>query len=185
MTSVQLFGFDGSTYLKTVQIACARLAIPYETLSLEFGKPSHLALHPFAKMPAMRHGDVSLYETAAILSYLNDLSEDALLVPEEPVQRALMWQGVSAAIDYGYPALVRSTFTDDTTTVDLKPVEQCLAAFANLLGDNSWLAGDTVSFADVIIGPMVAHFVHAAPSGQAVLDRHEKLADWNRRMAAD
>jgi len=32
------------------------------------GKPSHLALHPFNRVPILRHADFVLYETSAIVA---------------------------------------------------------------------------------------------------------------------
>ena len=40
------------------------------------GKPSHLALHPFNRVPILRHDDFTVYETSAIVGLSRgDLSQ--------------------------------------------------------------------------------------------------------------
>ncbi|HEX5033312.1 MAG TPA: glutathione S-transferase, partial [bacterium] len=58
------------------------LGEPYElhVLSLAKGEqrqPSHLAVNPMGKVPALRHGDVVVTEAAAICTYLADEFPDA------------------------------------------------------------------------------------------------------------
>ena len=43
--------------------------------------PEHLALHPFGRVPVLEHGQFRLYETAAILRYLERVLPAPLLVP--------------------------------------------------------------------------------------------------------
>ena len=46
------------------------------------GKPSHLALHPFNRVPVLQHDDFTLYETSAIVSYLEDTFPNPALQPK-------------------------------------------------------------------------------------------------------
>jgi glutathione S-transferase len=71
MSQVEVFGFAPSTYVQTALLVAAEKGIPALLLPLEFGAESHRQLHPYAKMPVMRHGLVRLYETAAIAIYLD------------------------------------------------------------------------------------------------------------------
>ena len=52
----------------------------------------HLSRHPFGKMPVLEHGDFSLYETQAILRYLERILPSPPLIPEEPKDAARMNQ---------------------------------------------------------------------------------------------
>jgi glutathione S-transferase len=58
---------------------------PYRTEILEFGasmkSPAFLALNPMGKVPALRHGDAVVTETAAICAYLADAFPAAGLAP--------------------------------------------------------------------------------------------------------
>lgn len=182
MTTVHLFGFAGSTYVRSTMIACEELELDWKLLPLEFGQTSHLALHPFGKMPALKHGSVTLYETAAILCYLNDLSDGAALIPDDTLARAHMWQVLSICIDYAYPALVKASFADDKTTIDTEPAERCLDALATLIGSGSCLTGDRVSFADLVFEPMLSHYLGNVPVAAKQLGGRPDIADWHRQM---
>jgi hypothetical protein len=58
---------------------------PYETVVLDYATTmkgaDYLAINPMGKVPAIRHGDVIVTETAAICAYLADAFPDAKLAP--------------------------------------------------------------------------------------------------------
>ena len=62
------------------EVGCA-----YETVLLEYGttmkSPDYLAVNPMGKVPAIRHGDTVVTESAAICAYLADAFPDAGLAP--------------------------------------------------------------------------------------------------------
>lgn len=182
MTTIQLYGFAGSTYVRSTMIACEELKLDWELLPLQFGQASHLALHPFGKMPVLKHGPVTLYETLAILCYLNDLSDGATLTPDGALPRAHMWQVLSICIDYAYPALVKASFADDKTTIETEPAERCLDALAALMGSGSCLTGDRVSLADLVFEPMLSHYLGNVPVAEEQLDGRPSMKKWYHRM---
>ncbi|MCR9139334.1 MAG: glutathione S-transferase family protein [Alphaproteobacteria bacterium] len=182
MTTIQLFGFAGSTYVRSAMISCEELGLNWELAPLEFGKASHLALHPFGKMPVLQHGSVCLYETAAILSYLNDLRDPAVLVPADPIDKARMWQIVSICNDYAYPALVKASFADDASTIDTEPAGRCLDALSTLIGQGTYLAGDRFSLADIVFEPMLTQYLGSVPAAGKQLEDRPHIAQWHRGM---
>lgn len=182
MTTIQLYGFAGSTYVRSTMIACEELKLDWELLPLQLGQASHLALHPFGKMPVLKHGQVTLYESAAILFYLNDLNDSAPLVPDGVLPRAHMWQVLSICIDYAYPALVKASFTDDKTTIETEPAERCLDALAALMGSGSYLTGDRASLADLVFEPMLSHYLGNVPVAAEQLGGRPSMEKWHRRM---
>src|SRR5579863_4920756 len=58
---------------------------PYRTELLDYGTtmkaPAYLAINPMGKVPALRHGDTVVTETAAICAYLADAFPAAGLAP--------------------------------------------------------------------------------------------------------
>ena len=70
MTDVTLYGFPSSSYTWSARMACEEKGISHDLEAIEFGSDEHKALHPFAKIPVMKHGDLVLYETAAICQYI-------------------------------------------------------------------------------------------------------------------
>ena len=69
-----VYGFLRSTFVNIVRLVHTHKEVPYtfHDLEPEMGKPSHLALHPFNRVPILRHGDFTVYETSAIVSYLEE-----------------------------------------------------------------------------------------------------------------
>jgi glutathione S-transferase len=67
------------------------------------GSPVHLALHPFDRVPILQHGDFTLYETSAIVAYLEEVFPTPSLRPETAQGRARMNQWISAVNSYYYP----------------------------------------------------------------------------------
>ncbi len=56
MTTMTLHGFAPSTYTRTCRMAALEKGVDHDLVPVAYGEPSHLALHPFGKMPAMSHG---------------------------------------------------------------------------------------------------------------------------------
>ena len=68
--------------------------------------PAHLALHPFERVPILRHGDFTLYETGAIVGYVDEVFGSSRLTPGNPQLRARMSQWISAVNGYYFPYLI-------------------------------------------------------------------------------
>ena len=78
MSNMTLWGFDGSTYVRTVKMMLAEKGatdfrqVPLNVLEGEPKKPEHLARHPFGKVPVLDHDGLRILETSAIVRYLDD-----------------------------------------------------------------------------------------------------------------
>jgi glutathione S-transferase len=61
------------------------IGLPYETVWLEYGaamqSDDYLAVNPMGKVPALKHGEVVVTETAAICAYLADRFQEKNLMP--------------------------------------------------------------------------------------------------------
>jgi glutathione S-transferase len=84
MPDITLFGFPHSSFVHIVQLVLAHKEAPYTFHDLEpaMGSPKHLALHPFDRVPILQHGDFVLYETSAIVAYLEELFPEPSLQPD-------------------------------------------------------------------------------------------------------
>jgi glutathione S-transferase len=94
MTSIVLYGFDGSTYVRTVRMLLGEKdahyeQVPVNVLAGEPRQPDHLARHPFGKVPVLDHDGFRIIETSAIAPYLDE-------VLPEPVPDAGQSQGPGA-----------------------------------------------------------------------------------------
>ena len=54
---------------------------------------------------------------------------------------------------------------------------------SDLMGDNLWLAGATLTLADLYAAPMFHYFL-MAPEGREMVEQHQNLAAWWWRVAA-
>src|ERR1700726_1966944 len=92
MSKVEIIGFAPSTYVRVVRMVCEEKGIDYELRPLPPHSPDVVAVHPFGKIPVMRHGDFSLCESKAIATYLDLTFPGPKLIPTEPRQAALTEQ---------------------------------------------------------------------------------------------
>src|SRR5262249_23253252 len=108
MPDVTLYGFPRSVYVQMAGIVLTHKEVPYafHDLETEMNTPSHLALHPFERVPILKHGDFIVYETAAIVGYADDAFDGPKLTPADPQRRARMSQWISAVNGYYYPYLI-------------------------------------------------------------------------------
>ena len=85
MSDLTLLGFPRSTFVQIVGLVLTHKDLPYTFRDLEpdMGSPVHLALHPFDRVPILQHGDFTLYETSAIVAYLEEV------FPTPPLRPAL------------------------------------------------------------------------------------------------
>jgi glutathione S-transferase len=141
-----LYGYAPSTFTRTARMACVEKGVAHE---LE--KPD--GSHAFGKMPAMRHRGQTLYETLAIVAYVDALTDPPRLLPEQPVARARTLQFSSAAADYVYRVVVGGLLKEDK---DLDP-QPTLAPFDRALAEASYLGGESPDAADLMLAPMVAY----------------------------
>ncbi len=102
MSDLIVYGFPRSTFVNIVRLVLTYKEVPYtfHDLEPEMGKPSHLALHPFNRVPILQHGDFTVYETSAIVSYLEETFPKPALQPKSARDRARMNQWISAVNSY-------------------------------------------------------------------------------------
>src|SRR5262249_40600830 len=80
---IAIYWGSGSPNAWRVLLAAEVLRLPYESKLLEFSRgqnrtPEFLAINPRGKVPGLRDGDFVLYESLAILAYLDRLGSGAL-----------------------------------------------------------------------------------------------------------
>ena len=94
MATIKIHGVPPSTFTRTACMAAHEKGIDYE-LVMSF--PGQVApMNPFCKIPVLVHGDLTLFETTAILRYLDKAFGGPKLWPEEMRAAALCDQWSSA-----------------------------------------------------------------------------------------
>jgi glutathione S-transferase len=135
-----------------VRWALEEAGIPYTVRKLEFLAPrssEYLAEHPFGQVPAYRDGEVSLFESGAIVLHIAEKS-DALL-PRNPQERAKaiswMFAALSSVELSTWPyATLGVFFAGQDWVQEARPgfaanARSRLERLAAYLGDKEWLEG--------------------------------------------
>jgi glutathione S-transferase len=133
---------------------------PYERVLTDISTgaqktPEYLAINPMGKVPALKDGDVSIAEAAAICAYVAERCPDAKLAP--PVgdpRRAKYLQWLFFAPSCIEPALIQIFTKLDVppSTAAWGDATQVFDVLDKALEKGPWILGDTFSAADVIIG---------------------------------
>ena len=192
--SLVLHGYRLSVYLRIVRLALAEKGLAYERVEVNPFAPEvpadYLALHPFGRVPTLVHDGFALYETGAISRYVDRAFSGPALQPAQPRLLGRMDQIIGVVDSYGYWPLVRQVFSHrvfrpaigqpaDEAEVErgLTGATKVLAALEALAAPDGFLAGPTLSLADLHLGAMIAYFA-AAPEGAALLKDHPRLSAW-------
>ena len=154
-SKVHIHGFAPSTYTRTARIVCIEKGVWHELVPLDFRSENHVRLHPFLKMPALTHGNVRLYETLAICSYVNRAFPGPALMPEDPIEHARALQWISVGIDYLYRDFVQALRSEAVPSEASDRIGESLGLLETELEGHRYLAGPTLSLADFFIAPML------------------------------
>lgn len=198
MAELRLVGYGPSVYTRAVRIALHDLGRTYEWSEVDpfvpEGRVALGAFHPFARVPVLQDGDVTLYETRAILTYLDQTFRRE--GPHHALRAARIAQVQGVVDSYGYWPLVRQVYAHGVFNAahgephDPAEVARGLIAAAPVLdaleaiaGEGLVLNGRTVGPADWHLAPMLDAF-RQVPAGAAALAARPALAAWFDSMAA-
>ncbi len=192
-----VYGPAFSTYVWSARLALAEKGVAHELVEVPFGEhreEPHLARQPFAKVPAFEHDGFALYETQAILRYIDEGFPVAPLKPTDLHQFARMSQIMGIVDAYLWPSVVGGILfnrilaprfglpVDENAVVAALPrARLCLAEIARLMGDQPYLVGERVSLADLMVIPLLYYFSRL-PEGQAAIAEQPSLQPWMARM---
>ncbi|HWN49239.1 MAG TPA: glutathione S-transferase family protein, partial [Xanthobacteraceae bacterium] len=95
MATPEIIGSIRSTYTRAACMVCEEKGIEYVLTERPLHAPEILAIHPFGKMPVLRHGGVELFESKAIATYLDRSFPAPCVFPSDPRLAALTEQWVS------------------------------------------------------------------------------------------
>jgi len=196
MTDIVLYGNPASTYVRTARMALAEKGVGYTLKPADLKDPAYRRLHPYARMPALEHGALRLFETAAITRYVDEAFDGPALQPADARGRARMTQWISAYNSYMLPPfgpklvlerLAPKIFgrptNEDVIREALPEVDRALDMLDAGLSGDAYLAGASPSLADLFVAPML-FYVGLTPEGQQRLPKRRALAAWYERMAA-
>ncbi len=180
MSEITLWGFDGSTYVRTIKMLLAEKGVtqlkqvPLNVLKGEPKAPEHLERHPFGKVPVLDHDGMRILETTAIARYLNDVLPGKSLIPATPKDRARMDMIVGIVDSYGYGALIGGVAAfhlfpdfvggknDGMRTDGIENGRKVIELAMKTKGSSPFIAGE-LSLADLYLAP-IAFYVSLTPA---------------------
>ena len=200
MSGITVYGIPGSPFLRAVESVLREKGADYRLQAMspmESKSPEYLEQrHPFGRIPAVEHDGFKLYETQAILRYLDEIFPSPPLTPGNPAQRARMNQVIGIIEWYFFPkAAAPIAFNriigpkllgvpgDEAAIADAMPMAKtCFAELERLLGDKPYLTGDAPTLADFMLASQL-DLLSETPEGKQLL-AGTKLEEWLWRMLA-
>jgi glutathione S-transferase len=189
MATIKVYGMLPSTFTRTVLLAAQEKGIDYELVMM---RPMDIgALNPFLKIPAMSHGDLTLFESGAILRYFERVFGGPKLWPDEPRAAAMVdqWAGavsdslVNSALRYMANRFGFLPVPDQVAQQFLARTRDFLPHFDRQLGKSRFLAGERLTAADLYLAPLLFYFPDI-PELKAILDAAPNCKRWMGEMAS-
>src|SRR5262249_19796328 len=154
----------------TARMTLEEKGVAYRLEPSKLGSDDYLKIHPYNKMPGFKHGDVHLYETVAITSYIDEAFKGPSLQPADPAGRAFMLHWINVIGAYAYEVLIHQYAFNYIVPKgpDGKPDKQAIEASMpgvrrqlKLLdegyGQRNHLVGDQLTLADLFVAPILAY----------------------------
>ena len=197
MNGITIHGIPGSPFLRTVEITLHEKGVEYELEALapgEHKQPEHLARHPFGRVPTFEHNGFQIYETQAIIRYLDEVFPNPSLTPGNPRQRTRMNQAIGIIEWYLFPkAAAPIAFnriigpkllglpTNEEAIAEAMPMARiCFGELDRLLDDQAYLTGSSVSLADIMLAAQL-DLLCETPEGKELISG-TRLKPWLERM---
>ena len=179
--NLALSGDPRSTYTWSARMALAEKGLHYEMVQRAPHSAEQVRLHPFGRIPALRDGDFILFETSAIVRYLDECFPEPALIPASVRARARAEQWVSATSSYLYDAMIRRYALQylfpkgpggepDSGVIAAArgEIARYLAILDDAYGENDAITGETFSIADLLLVPII-DYLALAPGGEELL----------------
>jgi glutathione S-transferase len=203
--AIEILWASGSPFAWRALLALETKRLSYESRLLEFSKeehktPAYLALNPRGKVPTLRDGDYVVYESVAILGYLDAKYPQVPLFGDTPEERGTILRVVSECDAYFQPPLFVLAQTIFTGKVEerarelreaIESIHRELATTEQRLASSPWLCGGKVSAADLVVFPFVQIVARAAGKPAAasldlgvlpLRERYPRIAAWVSRV---
>lgn len=198
MPAFTLHLIPGSPFCRSALLALEEKRLPYRVANVPLAsrrEPPYLALHPFARVPVLEHDGFVLYETAAILRYVDRVGGAPALTPADPKAAARMdllmnvndwylFQGVGNVIGFHRVVAPRVLGREPDEAACAEAMPQAHTVFAELarqLGERPYFGGQAPDLADLMLAPQL-DILALAPEWQPLTAQRGALPDWLARM---
>jgi len=168
---------SGSPFSWRVMLAMEVKGLDYKAVELHFSKgdtksADHLARNPRAKVPVLVDDDLTIYESTAILAYLERAYPDTPIFGRDVAETARVWQRMEEVENYFGQALTatlglifrgEAKGREAEIQKDLSRLESELDILEGWLSEDDYLAGQSISAADLTLYPLLALLERVTP----------------------
>jgi len=188
---LKLYSHPFSSFARRVRIALLEKNIPCEHVFVDLAarkhlEPEYLALNPYHRVPTLVDGDLTLFESTAILNYLEAAYPQPPLTPPDAKGRALVDMHMKlcdvqfsrqvSTIVFPKRFLPKERW-DETLFAQMRgEIDKHVAILDQQLGANDYLVGNRYSLAEVCYTPFVAFF------GLMEITPPPRIAQWSERI---
>jgi glutathione S-transferase len=188
---MKIYDFELSGHAHRARLMASLLNLPAEIVEVDLRisahkRPEYLAINPFGQVPALTDGDVTLFDSNAIIVYLaSQYDADRSWYPTdvEAVAEVQTWLSKASRELAAGPAAARLV-TVFGAGLDHEEVigraHDLLTVMNNHLTGREYFVGDKPTVADVAMYTYTAH----APEGGVDLTRYEAITGWLARIEA-
>lgn len=197
MAAIKVHGHHFSTASTMVLCCLAEKEVEYELVLVELSagaqkQPQYLALNPFGMVPTIQDGDLTLFESRAIVRYLakkykgqgtdllgNTLAEQALVEQWCEVEGQSFSTPASAVLFQTVLLPMRGGTTDEAVLeINIGKLNKVLDIYEERLSKSKYLAGDFFSLADLQHLPWIQYLVTACRKSDLISSRKHVSAWW-------
>ena len=194
MSDIVVHSVPGSPYGRAVLMLLEERRAPYRLAPVApgtAGRAPHLGRHPFGRVPVIEHEGFTLYETQAILRYLDRTLPGEALMPSQARAAARMdqlmnicdWylmQGVNNVIGFHRivgPRLFGLVPDEAAIAAAMPKAHALFNELSRLLGKASWFVEDRMTLADILLAPHM-DFLAATPEWPILTEGTGNLVLW-------
>jgi len=201
MAAPVLFGASYSVYVRAARLTLVEKGVAYTLREVDIFAPGgppadYLQRQPLGRIPAFEHDGFSLFETAAINRYIDEVFSGAALMPDTPRARARAAQIIGILDSYAYRTWVWDIYVERNRKREMgsDPDEAkiagalpraalCLDTIEGLMAGPEYFLMDGPSLADLHAAPMIDLLLRAA-EGKTLLAARPRWATWWEQMSA-
>lgn len=200
MSDFIVYSIPGSPFGRAVLATLEEKGASYRLSAVAPGmhrSEPHISRHPFGRVPVLEHDGFMLYETQAMLRYLDRVLPTPPLTPADPKTAARMDQAMNVNDWYLFPgvnSVIGFHRVVGPRLMGLTPDEAAIAAampkahtvcneLARLLGTQPYFAGEAMTLADLLLAPQL-DFLSQTPEWAPLTAGNRNLVAWLERMNA-
>lgn len=187
---LEIIWASGSPYSWRVLLTLELKKLKYKStiiklLNGEHKRSEHIELNPRGKVPVLRNGDFTLYESLSIMSYLDRKYPEYPIFGTSPESTGEIMKVISEFQSYVFPnfsEIVNSAFwknelSDSLSHIRLskKNIKSEFIKVDKHLENNKYLAGSEISAADVFVYPLIQLLIRSESKRDKKLQGYQRL----------